>query len=205
MYKKPHFLRFPHLGEVVKLFEVKYLYRISLLLLLFGALIFTLGCGKKGNLHINPDFSVNLAIPDSRYPPVKKLSASGREVYELYGRPNFVRLWWSKDGRIHRFLEVDRKLQDKGVIYRLKHSWIYPDQNLEFVFAADGLYKEIPLNDKIQTICSFGDPEDIKRISQEKPLKEMWNYYSIGLILVFEDDKLIKEQRHNPMGTVIKR
>jgi hypothetical protein len=190
---------------MVKLFELKFPYSIILLFLLLVPLVFSLGCGRKGHLHVNPEFSINLAIPDRKYPPVKKLSTSGREVYELYGRPDLVRLWWSKDGRIHRFLEVDRKLQDKKAIYRLRHSWIYLEKNLELIFATDGAYQEVPLNDKIRTICTYGDPEDIKSISEEKPIKEIWNYYSIGLILVFQEDKIIKEQRHNPMGAVIKR
>lgn len=185
--------------------EIKLPYGILLFFLLLGNLVFSPGCGNKGHLHINPEFSVNVAIPDSKYPPVKKLNTAGREVFELYGKPDLVRLWWSKNGRIHRFLEVDRQLQNKKAIYRLKHSWIYQDKNLEFLFTSEGSYQEVPLNDKIRTICTYGDPEDIKTISEEKPIKEIWNYYSIGLILVFQDDKLIKEQRHNPMGAVIKR
>jgi hypothetical protein len=188
-----------------KLPDIKIPYRIHLFFLLFGAFVFSMGCGKKGHLHVNPEFSINLAIPDSKYPPVKDLSAKGREAFELYGRPDFVRLWWSKDGRVHRYLEVDRNLQNKNAIYRLRHSWIYIEKGVELDFSSGGSYKEIPLNDKIRTICTYGDPEDIIRLSEETPLRENWRYYSIGLILSFQDDKLIKEQRHNPMGTFIKR
>ncbi|MBN1902789.1 hypothetical protein JW926_15805 [Candidatus Sumerlaeota bacterium] len=179
----------------------------SFLFLVFLTCLFSTGCGQKGHLRVNPEFSVNLAIPDQKYPPLKQLSATGKEAFEIYGRPDFVRLWWSKDGRIHRFLEVDRALQNKSSIYRLRHSWIYVDKKIEIVFSTSGssTYKELPITDKIQTICAYGDPEDIKRLSEEKPLRENWSYYSIGLILMFEDDKLIKEQRHNPMGAFIKR
>ena len=176
-------------------------------LLLFPVLIALAcsGCSRKNDILLNPDFSVNMGTPGKKFPKKDNLAQAKREVYEMYGVPDFIRLWWSKDGRIHRYLEVDRKLRSLKILDELKHSWIYLEDNLEFVFDSDTTYQENPLDDKIRTICSYGDPEDIKRITTTVPYKETWNYYSLGLILSFSDGKLVKEQRHHPMGNVIKR
>jgi len=174
--------------------------------LFFCALLFLCSCRRsKLDFIIDLDYSVNVARPGRRFPSDLDLSQAKREVHEILGNPNFIRFWWTEDGRIHRFLEVDRRLKDPRSVYQVKHSWIYLDKNIECVFDTDTTYREIPLSDKVRTVCTYGDPEDIKKMSDHPPLKENWNYYSIGLILKFEDDRLVKTQRHPPMGTVIKR
>ena len=162
-------------------------------------------CAKKDKLRLNPEFSVNVAQPEKDFPNVENLIPSKKEVYELYGSPDFVRFWWSKDGRVHRFLEVDRQLRSRKTLFGLKHSWIYLDKNIECVFENNSLYREIPLNDKIRILCNYGDPEDIKILSDVEPYREIWNYYSQGVIFKFEKDKLVSQQMHTPMGHVIRK
>ena len=160
---------------------------------------------KKDKIILNPEFSVNVAIPQKDFPDEDKLVTSKKEVFTLYGPPDFVRFWWSRDGRIHRFLEVDNKIRNQKSLLIQKHSWIYLDKNIECIFDGPASYREVPLNDKIRTVCTYGDPEDLKILSDVEPYREIWNYYSQGLILKFENDKLINQQIHSPMGRVIRK
>ena len=164
------------------------------------------GCQREDEVIFNIDFSINVGKPRRKFPKVKKLVQSKREVYELYGRPDFVRLWWTEDGRIHQYLEVDRRMKDRKSFREIKRSWVYLENNIEYLFDSDESFREIPLSEKIRTVCIYGDPENVKKMSDdETPLKETWNYYSIGLILKFENDKIVGRQRHTPMGNVINR
>jgi hypothetical protein len=175
-------------------------------LLLIIASLLPLSCGKEKNLVLDLNFSVNVARPAKTFPDMKHLVKSKQTVYEMYGRPDFIRFWWSRDGRPHRFLEVDGVLRNSDSIYALKHSWVYLDKDREFIFDSDDAYREIPLTDKVRTICNYGDPEDIKQVSvPDGPVEEIWHYYSIGLILKFSNEKLISRQSHTPMGNFIKR
>ena len=174
----------------------------------FLCLIPVISCSsvfKKDKVTLNPEFSVNVAKPEKDFPNEDKLFPSKKEVFKLYGVPDFVRFWWSKDGRIHRSLEVDNKIKSQKGLLILKQSWIYVDKNIECIFDSNTSYREAPLNDKIRTVCTYGDPEDMKIISEVPPYSEIWHYYSQGLILKFENDKLISQQKHSPMGRMISK
>ena len=175
------------------------------LLSLFLMALFIPACHKERQVTFNSEFSINIGKPGRDFPVVKHLTQAKREIYEFYGPPDYVRLWWSDDGRIHRFLEVDRRLKDKRQFSQIKRSWIYLDKDMEFLFIDETSYRETPLGDKVRIICTYGDPEDIKKTSDTGgALLETWNYYSIGLILKFKDGRLVGQQRHPPMGSVIK-
>jgi hypothetical protein len=187
-------------------FSAKRLPFLLILLCVSTALILP-SCKKDDRLSLDPSFSINLVRPGKNYPSTKLirkrlLSQAKIEIFENYGRPDFIRLWWTEDGRIQRYLEVDRRLKS---ILDQKQSWIYLDSDIEFVFDTEEKYRELPMTDKIRTICKLGDPEDVKTLSNSSPLKENWNYYSIGLILTFIDGKIVKKATHPPMGNIIKR
>ncbi len=177
---------------------------IPILLITLG--IFLSACIKEKQVILDIDFSVNIATPGEKFPEVKKLTQAQREVYEIYRRPDFIHLWWTRDGRIHRYLEVDRRLRNRETFRRVKRSWIYLEKGIDYIFDTPEKYREVPLSDQLLTVCRYGDPEDVKRMSDSKiSLKETWHYYGIGLILKFENGKLVSQQRHPPMGNFIKR
>jgi hypothetical protein len=147
---------------------------------------------------------VNVAKPQKNFPDEDKLVPSKKEVFTLYGAPDFVRLWWSKDGRIHRSLEVDSNIKNKDFLIT-KHSWIYLDKNIECVFDSLKSYREVPLSDNIRTVCTYGDPENINIVSEKEPFSEIWYYYSQGLNLKFVNDKLVSQQKFRPMGRIISK
>jgi len=164
-------------------------------------------CQKRQEILLNMSFSVNVAQPGPTFPKMENLVESKKQAYDLYGRPDFIRLWWTRDGYPKRFLEVDRLLnQEPQSIYALRHSWIYLDQEVEVIFDSGKTFHEVPLTDKVRMLCRYGDPEDVKSLtSGEGTPEETWHYYSLGLILRFRGDTIISKQTHAPMGQFIKR
>ncbi|HPB30133.1 MAG TPA: hypothetical protein PLB62_01620 [Candidatus Sumerlaeota bacterium] len=174
-------------------------------LILYSTLCLSPSCRKDRNIHLDLDKSVNVATPGKDFPAEKNLVASKKQTLELYGKPDFIHLWWSRDGRIHTLLEVDRTMAARRK--DVPKSWIYLDRNIEIIFDNNQEMREIPLVDKLRTVCLYGDPDEVKLMPDRATgaLKENWHYFGQGLILLFEDGSLKGQQRHTPMGNYIKR
>ena len=180
--------------------------KIVHILICLALLISATSCFKDRKIYLDLNRSINVGRPGDDFPNVDKLPANKREAYEIYGTPDLVRFWWNEEDRIYNYLEVDRTMKQK--MYEVPHSWIYVEEGIEAVFDdEDDSWHEVPLSDKLRVVCQYGDPEAQKTMSRgdEGPVRENWNYFSRGLILKFEDDKLVGRQRHHPMGHFIKK
>lgn len=179
--------------------------RINRIILLSVAVIFLCGCFKKKFLILNPQFSVNLAVPTDNWPAESKLTPAQKAIFEQLGKPDYIRIWWDKEGRLKSYLNVDRAIEKK--LYReAKQSWVYIRMEKEIVFINENGYTTLPLSDKLKVLCKYGDPESVK-IDENKETGEkieIWQYYSEGKIFKFLDEKLIKEQTLPRVGTKIK-
>lgn len=174
--------------------------------LLLAALLLIPACREEQGINLDMNFSVNVAYPEKDFPNLEALANSKKEVFHQYGKPDFIRLWWTSDGRPQRYLDVDSRLRDPRVKNTLKQSWIYLGQNAEFVFETSENFRQIPLTEKILTICQYGDPEDVKEVTaMDGALEETWNYFSRGVILRFRDQKIVNRQNYTPMGRFIKK
>ena len=177
---------------------------LFLLIKFLAVFLIISSCKKNDLLVLDLEFSVNVAKPGEAFPGKGQIEQAKKEVMEIYGEPDYVQIWWSQDGRFHQSLEVDRKLRDPEIIYEKKKSWIYLDRELECEFLGPTRYREKPLSDKMKTICEYGDPENIIKLSESSPYRENWQYYSLGLILKFKDDELIGQSRHTPLRSWFK-
>jgi len=182
----------------MKYFTIKL---IGLILPIF----FVASCKDKEDLSIDPDFSINLATPKKNWPHLKKISEGEKNALKKYGRPDFVRIWWNKKGRILTAKELGDSFK-KNKISELHKSWIYLEPPSEIIFYLDGSFKETKLCDKLKIIGDYGDPEDIKTSSDTTGSKcEIWTYYSAGYHFKFIDDNLVSTQEFTPMGKFMKK
>lgn len=166
-------------------------------------LVVLIGCAHSGQIVFNPKFSVNLATPCKSWPEEKKLTPAQREVLAKYGPPDYFHIWWTKQGEIQTYLKVDRKFPR---IHDYDRSWIYLDRNEDIVFKSDTHHVVLPISDQLRVVCEYGDPEDIKKITnRDGVLVESWTYYTYGILLKFLDGKLGERSEFQPMGTYIKK
>jgi len=188
------------------LFLMKKYLPFLILCLLLAALMMLPACREEQGINLDLNFSVNVANPEKNFPNLEAIADSKKDVFYQYGRPDFIRLWWTSDGKPQRYLDVDTRLRDPRVKNNLNQSWIYLKNNAEFIFDSSEQYRQIPLTDKTLIICQYGDPEDVKEVTAlDGALEETWNYFSRGVILRFRDDKIVHRQNYTPMGRFIKK
>lgn len=186
--------------------QMKKLLPVIIFCLLLAALLLLPACREEQGINLDMNFSVNVANPEKDFPNLETLPNSKKEIYYQYGRPDFIRLWWTSDGKPQRYLDVDTRLRDPRTKNTLKQSWIYLGQNAEFIFDSGEQYRQIPLTDKTLTICQYGDPEDVKEVTAiDGAFEETWNYFSRGVIIRFRDEKIVHRQNYTPMGRFIKK
>ncbi|MFH0792800.1 MAG: hypothetical protein V2A74_02075 [bacterium] len=177
--------------------------RFWLLLLLPGLLV---GCGQKDEIGISPEFSMNLARPVNAWPKNQHLTPAQKYIFDEYGPPEYLRLWWVSDGMLQSQNQVQRILRSKE-IKEIKSSWLYPQKNVEVLFDSPDNYRELPIGDRLGILMQFGDPDGQRvNTSYKEGLEEWWTYYSRGEIYIFRDGKLF-EKRNDfpPMGIYLRR
>lgn len=187
------------------------------LILIFNVVIFSISCAtfsqtwryiKQNDLTVDPSFSINLSTPQRNWPNEKKLSPQEKEAYKKYGRPDFVRIWWDKRGKLMTQKEVGEKLKKtKGNYKTFKKSWIYIDKEREIIFPQNDTFKEQPLTDKLTTVTEYGDPQEIKMniVIYDDMKCDRWTYWSQGKHFDFVGDKLVKTHDFAPMGGTFPR
>ncbi len=168
--------------------------------------ILACGCSLQDkHFRISPQFSVNLAVPSEEWADSDTFTSAEQAVFEQFGKPNFIRIWWDENGRIKTYLEVDRDISSR--LYREKEkSWIYKNDEKEIIFPDANNFEVLPLSPKLKILCQYGDPENRKineEVSTSKQV-EVWQYYTLGKIFTFWDNILVKEQTVPRLGTKIK-
>lgn len=163
---------------------------------------------KKDDLTIDPNFSINLAKPQKNWPKKKKMTKTEKEVFEKYGKPDLVRIWWNKKGNLVSQAEVREMFKNTQKNYtNLKKSWLYEEEEKEIIFQKDGTYKEEKFTDRLRTMVENGDPEEIKigvKVYNEVST-DRWTYWSKGKHFDFVEDKLVKTDTFTPMGGTFSR
>ena len=172
-------------------------------LLLFPALI--VGCGSKDEIEIQTGFSMNLARPVNSWPERQNLTPAQKNIFDTYGSPEFLHLWWVADGMLQTADQVRRILRSRE-INEIKNSWVYPQKNLEVIFDGPENYREIPIGDELHVLVQIGDPESMRvNTSYKEGLEEWWTYYSRGETIIFRDGKLFDKRRDfAPMGAYLR-
>ncbi len=192
---------------------------LKLLILMLGviSISFSFSCATftqayhyvmQNDLTVDPGFSLHLAYPQKNWPPKKKLSAIEMEVYAKMGRPDYIRIWWDRNGKLMTQKELREKFKRSKNDYKtFKKSWIYIDNETEIVFPKTEGYKEVPFSDKMKILAEYGDPQDIKiNVTSFEDMKcDRWTYWSNGKHFDFVGDKLVKTQDFEPMGGTFPR
>jgi len=168
------------------------------------ALVCLTGCSEKGEeafLTLNKSHSVNLLELNDDWPsptPDEMLSPQELDVYRELGRPDAMRLWYSKLGTVEPRNKAMAELYHRGWEYAgYDRSWIYLTRDLEVVFIKGGAIDRRPLTEKVKTIVRLGDPHDMK---QPKPGLDTWTFYDAGVSMTFEGETMVKEDKFPPMN-----
>ena len=160
--------------------------------------VLTTGCAQDPGYHFDPRFSVNLIRPTLTDENVKALSPANREIYQLYGHPDYMRLFWNSKGELTtRAKEWSRINANQH--NRLPRSWIYLDRGKEIIFTGANNYKQVDLTDQVRVICELGDPGDIqRRVIDEESYFVEWTYLDRGERYYFD------EQGHQTRRAIIR-
>jgi len=178
--------------------------RLAAWLALAAAITGFATCGMEPPVNVNPNFSYNLAVPDARWPRLNLLSPAENEVYQKYGKPDYFRLWYNKQGDLVSGREAGpivraRKLRD------LRRSWIYEDKKIEVKFRSPAKSEEVPLSDQLQVLCLRGDPQERDPQIRNGILREMWTYFDKGEKYIFMDGRLAEKQLFKGVGKPFSR
>jgi hypothetical protein len=161
-------------------------------------------CPSKKDFIWQPDLSVNLAVPGTKWPKLDKLPPAQIEVYEKYGAPDFFRVWFNPHGELATEWEATRLYRTKN-LEKYVGSWIYTGRKIEVVFRSPAKYEEVPLSDKLSLICRRGDPESRDVQNKKGMVREVWTYYSYGERYIFLDDRLADTELFRGFGAPLDR
>ncbi len=184
--------------------------RLSLVLILVALALAACG-GDKHIIEIDQRFSYNVVRTPFWFPDEKLLSPVEKDVLDRYGRPNFIRRWWRDDGSFITSSDLSGKDKDKIAeeMAHQKTSWVYLAMRKEVVFSADyRSHYEQPINDGLDLICQYGDPERNRPVLVDGRKRETWKWIDHGKMAVLEDNRLIKLTDIGPgtgTGTIIFR
>ena len=192
--------------------------RLPALLLLAVLTVAALSaCGSRNRPRVlvpNSDFSVNVVPappdwPDERrdWHPDPVISAQQQRVFETYGKPDYFRFLWRRDGRIVRQADLydllythRRDPEDYMKEQNLDLEWVYLEHGITYRFTPSGP-QQGEVSDALRVITDLGDPEEMKENVDRDGVEELtYQYYSRGVIYYFRDGTKIREERHAPVS-----
>ncbi|MDK2970974.1 MAG: hypothetical protein PWP23_729 [Candidatus Sumerlaeota bacterium] len=178
--------------------------RFLLAPVLMVALALALACEKGPEdkpVTLDPQFSVNvMAVPtfwpreDMDWPEEPHERVVQENVYREYGRPDYFRNVHTFDRRIVLPIELEEGHVLAGRRPKALTQWIYIDEGKVLTFDG-GKFEESELTDEVRTVCTYGDPQDIKRFDRPEFEQVSYLYYDQGLEIVFIDGKKSREKR----------
>lgn len=170
---------------------LRLLFACIALLAAFGAA----SCNKnKQKLAPDPEFSINvMEVPefwpreDKDWPKDEDKRLVMEGTLADRGRPDFFRVVWTADRRIVRQREMVDALEKKGQgLTAPELEWIYADDGKIVRFHKDKAEVR-DMDDRLATICTLGDPNDVKvRRDAAGTNTEIFTYYNTGQIMYFE-------------------
>lgn len=164
------------------------------------------GCHSdwRRQMSMDSDFSINVATLPIDWPDnMEDLTMAEQDVVRSYGRPDFVRVWWTSAGDFinqtwgHRRTLRNEVLPDRGI----KQTWVYlhVKGGTEIYFQGDLNHVEEPLTDELRLICTMGDPDERSAVQNTSGRRiEDWIYLSRGHRYRFVDGVKVKENRSLP-------
>jgi hypothetical protein len=160
------------------------------------------GCrDKEAGVSFNPEFSINLMTPGPKWPNMKKIKPRERAAFEKYGKPDFFRLIWNRQGSIvvrDQFSRSDRERLKRAMNFET--TWVYLERDMELVFTGEQ-FQERRLNDEIRLIAKMGDPEAVRTVPGGGV---EWTFYSTGRIFRMVNGKIIDTREFPAMGGFLK-
>lgn len=151
---------------------------------------------KQQPYEFNFDQTINFASPGQKWPVVKLLSPVEKQVLQEYGRPDFFRLLWNRDGQIAIRGLVEQEWRNKNM--KLPSlTWVYVQRNEEVVFSGNQVRTQ-PLTELIQLTLKSGDPENVKDIGNGVT---QWTYYSTGKMYTIAGDRIVDTKTFPAMGS----
>ncbi|MCE5231346.1 hypothetical protein LLG95_17355 [bacterium] len=154
------------------------------------------GCSRnKHAIEVDPRYSMNVVKTPYWFPDDKSLFPVERDVFDRYGAPEYMRLWWRDDGTFITSSDLSGK--DKEAIFQdmdhMKKSWIYIRMDKEVVFSADHSHHfEQPITETLKLICQYGDPQRNRPVEIDGHTREAWLWMEHGKQALLEDGRLIK-------------
>lgn len=165
------------------------------------------GCsGSKHVLEINDRFSRNLIRTPYWYPSDETpLTMAQQVVLEKMGPPDFIRLWWRRDGEIITMSDLSGKTQEELMtdFEMMKKTWIYYDAEKEVHFSSSGSSYDLQdLDPKTKLICDYGDPSSRRIFGKNShgQIKETWIWVDQGLQIEFLDGIEVDRDYRTPTG-----
>ncbi|MBM3333078.1 hypothetical protein FJY63_00285 [Candidatus Sumerlaeota bacterium] len=144
-------------------------------------------CRKHLDFDIDSRFSSNLARPTDEWPDLTQLSPVEIEVYDKYGGPDFLRIWYNRTGAIVDSREAGGFVRSEAV-RNLPKSWVFLDRRVEIRFPSKSRYEEVALTDQLLVLCHRGDPTRRERQSRsDGTVREIWTYWDVGEQYFFID------------------
>ncbi len=178
-------------------------FRSSLFLSGIAALLLASSCNRdKEIIEINPRYSYNVAKVPSWFPSKKHpLTTPEREVFQRYGKPDFIHFWWKTDGTFITSSDLAGKRDEiPTMVNEARKTWVYMERKIEVEFKGPNGYVEHPATEKTLLICQYGDPtrkSDVKTDNQGRS-RETWIWMDQGVKIDFVDNLEIK--RYNFQG-----
>lgn len=182
---------------------------IFLLVVTLVATTMTVGCRRgpeKRPLTYDATFSLNVKRVPAFWPrerfdwPRNEMEREAhKEAWATYGTPDFIRHVRTFDRRIVRPVEMEERHVLAGARNRPLIQWIYLDKELVLEFDGPRV-EELDLDDKLRTVCIYGDPNDIRTFDREHFKQTSFYYYNHGQEFIFVDGTLIRTE---PLGRAI--
>jgi len=151
---------------------------------------------------MNPQYSFNVISPPWWWPDEDTFAKDNpigdakRDYYAQYGRPDWLRVWYNKDGVMLSRNEINQR---EGLPMPKGVSWIYLDRDVEVSFISSSPVEK-PIDDEIATLCEMGDPDEVKALDEFSTARAVrYVYRREGMFIDFQDFKKGKIQRVPPM------
>jgi hypothetical protein len=183
----------------------KFLSAFRLLLAATILATFATSCkDKEAGVNFNPDFSINLMAIGEKWPPKKgktKLKDNQQAAFEKFGRPDFLRILWNRQGTImirDQFNAADKARMKKAPT--MESSWVYLNRGVEVIFTPQGTV-ERRINDEVRLIARMGDPEAVRTVGNGMT---EWTFYSTGRIIKMLNGQIVETREFPAMSGFMK-